>query len=126
MKAVRTAVVILVILCILIGIHSYIMNNMAKKIIAECDKIKLSAQDEDWESTLSRLDTIESIWKKHRTWAALTIDTEDIEQIEISLAQSRAFAEAKQLSGFVGEFVMFSKLIEHIPIHEGFHIEEIL
>ena len=72
------------------------------------------------------LDKVEKEWKKHRVWAALTISTEDIEQLEISLEQSKAFAKIEEKADFLGEFIMFSKLVEHIPHREGFHIEEVL
>ncbi len=126
MKVVWIAVAILVILCILLGVHSYIMSSMAKQIISECDAIKGLMSDENWTDILLRLKNIEKIWEKHRIWASATIESNDMEQIEISLAQSRAFAQSGQFSGFVGEFTMFAKLIEHIPVHEGFYPEEIL
>lgn len=126
MKVVWISLAILVGLCIFIGIHSYIMSNMADYILQECDQISVAMQTEDWDTIIPLIDKIESKWNKHRTWAALTISTDDIEQIEIALSQSRAYAEAHQMSGFVGEFVMFTKLVEHIPVHEGIELEEIL
>lgn len=126
MKVVWTAIAILVILCIFIGIHSYIMSNMAEKILTECEKISSVMKNEEWSVIIPSLERIEKEWKKHSSWAALTIRTADIEEIEISLSQSRAFAETQQISGFVGEFTMFTELVKHIPAHEGIHWEEIL
>lgn len=126
MKVVWIALAVLVVLCIFIGIHSYIMSSMAEDILTECRAIYDAMYIEDWNTIMPLLDKIKKMWESHRTWATLTIKTDDIEQIEISLAQSRAFAESKQISGFVGEFVMFTKLVGHIPTHEGIHWEEIL
>ncbi len=126
MKVFWTAVSIFVIICIFIGSHSYIMNHMGKSITEITHKIEKSAISEDWKTVLGLLDEAEKEWERHSVWAALTISTEDIEQLEISLEQAKKFAEIGQKADFFGEFVMFSKLVEHIPHREGFHIEEVL
>ncbi len=126
MKVVWIALAILLALCIFIVVHSYIMSSTANDILLKCAEISSRLPSEDWEAILEKLDKIEEIWEKHRTWAALTISTKDIEEIEVAFYQSLAYAEARQTSGFIGEFVMFTKLVEHIPTREGLHWEEIL
>lgn len=126
MKIIRLAAIALVVMCVFIGIHSFVMNRMGKSLAKRSDKVEMLAGQEDWAAVCLELDEITAEWKKYSTWAALTISTEDIEQLEISLAQSQAFAKLHQKSDFFGEFIMFSKLVEHIPHREGFHIEEIL
>ncbi len=126
MKAFISAIAIFTAICVFIGVHAFIMISLANDISAECEKVHTLANNDRWDETIRKLDRIRSIWDKKRTWAALTISTKDIEQIEISLTQSRAYAELKQKPDFFGEFIMFEKLLEHIPHQEGFHIEEIL
>ncbi len=126
MRVFWAAISIFVVICILIGSHSYIMNRMCNSITEKNRKIERLAFDEEWEKVLKLLDEVEAEWKKHSFWAALTISTEDIEQLEIALSQAKKFAEIKQKADFFGEFVMFSMLVEHIPHREGFNIEEIL
>ena len=126
MKVFRVAIVIFVVICIFIGSHSYIMPHLGKSIAGINQKIEKAAKGEEWEDVTSLLDKVEMEWKIHRVWAALTISTVDIEQLEISLEQSKAFAKIKEKADFLGEFIMFSKLVEHIPHREGFHIEEVL
>lgn len=126
MKAFISALTIFTTICIFIGIHAFIMVSLADDISEECKSIHTLADNDRWDETVEKLDYIRSIWDRRRTWASLTISTKDIEQIEISLTQSRAYAELKQKPDFFGEFIMFEKLVEHIPHQEGFHIEEIL
>ncbi len=126
MKAFISAIAIFVAICIFIGIHAFVMVSLAKDISAECELVHSFASESRWDEAIEKIDHIRSIWDKRRTWASLTISTEDIEQIEISLTQSRAYAELHQKPDFFGEFIMFEKLVEHIPHQEGFHIEEIL
>ena len=126
MKAFISAVAIFAAICIFIGIHAFVMVSLANDISAECDHVHAFASENHWDEAIKKIDHIRSLWDKKRIWASLTISTKDIEQIEISLTQSRAYAELHQKPDFFGEFIMFQKLVEHIPHQEGFHIEEIL
>ena len=126
MKAFISTIALLVAILTFIGIHTFTMLHLAEDIKAESDAVSRLAAADDWEGAIKKIDHIRSIWDKRRMWAALTISTNEIEQIEISLTQSRAYAELRQKPDFFGEFIMFSKLVEHIPHQEGFHIEEIL
>ncbi len=126
MKAFISAIAIFTAICLFIGIHAFIMVSLANDISAECKQVHSLANVDRWDETVKKIDLIRKLWDKRRTWASLTISTKEIEQIEISLTQSRAYAELKQKPDFFGEFIMFEKLVEHIPHQEGFHIEEIL
>lgn len=126
MKVLWVAIAIFVAFCIVIGAHSYVMGTMGKVMNEKNQEVVNVAFADDWQRVAKLLDDIEEEWDKYRIWAALTISTDDIEQLEISLSQAKAFARLEQKSDFFGEFIMFSKLVEHIPHREGFHIEEIL
>ena len=126
MKVFWITVAIFVIICILIGSHSYIMTHMGKSIADINTEVEKAAYNNDWNRVLSLLDDAEKEWERHSFWASFTISTEDIEQLEIALNQAKTFAKLEQRADFFGEFVMFSMLVEHIPHREGFHIEEIL
>ena len=126
MKIMRCAIAILIVMCTFIGVHGYIMNKMGISLAEKNDQIKIFALNDDWESTRELLKEVKNEWEKYSTWASLTISTEDIEQLEISLEQAEAFALLEAKSDFLGEFIMFSRLVDHIPHREGFHIEEIL
>lgn len=126
MKAFVIALCLLLLICIFVGIHSVIMFNLAEDINEQTQNITAYAQNNQWDKVVSGLDEIKSIWDKWRIWTSLTISTDEIEQIEISIKQSRTHAELKEKSDFFGEFTMFTMLLDHIPHHEGFHIEEIL
>ena len=102
------------------------MIKLSDNIKTECDIVSQLASKDDWDNAIKKIDLIRSIWDKRRMWASLTISTKEIEQIEISLTQSRTYAELHQKPDFFGEFIMFTKLVEHIPHQEGFHLEEIL
>lgn len=126
MKAFIIALVILLVIISFIVVHIQIMLNLSETISEKCELIRKHAKDKDWDSAIKEIKAIKKHWEKHRTWVALTISTAEIEQIEIALNQSHIYAELHQQSDFMGEFTMFTMLIEHIPHQEGFHIAEIL
>jgi len=126
MKALIISISLFIVICLFIGIHSYIMFSLSGDITKKCEETISLVNSEDWDGAVKKIDEIHSTWEKKRMWAALTISTHNIEEIEISLKQSRAFANLHQKADFFGEFTMFTMLIDHIPHQEGFHIEEIL
>lgn len=126
MRALIVAITIFLVICIFIGIHSYIMINLTKRISPICEETIGFASADQWDKVIKNIDQIQNFWDKKRLWASLTISTKNIEEIEISLKQSRVFAVLHEKSDFMGEFIMFSMLLDHIPHQEGFSIEEIL
>ncbi len=126
MKVFIAAIVLFVIICGFIGLHSYMMIDMSKNIGEICNRVNSYANAEKWEEVTGELNKIQEIWDRKRVWTSLTIETDNIEQIEIAFRQSKAYAKLREKSDFVGEFTMFTMLVNHIPHQEGFHIEEIL
>ncbi len=126
MKILWSAILIFLVICIFVGVHTFVMSRMGESLNEKNTQIKNLAEQDKWEEVEKKLIDVENEWESYSTWASLTISTDDIEQLEISLAQSKVFAKMKQKTNFFGEFIMFSKLVEHIPHKEGLHIEEIL
>ncbi len=126
MRVFAVSLVLLMVIVSFIGIHACVIRDMSEQISENCNEAELLALGEKWTDVVDELYEIRRIWNAHRMWASLTISTKDIEQIEISLAQSIKYAELGEKSDFAGEFTMFSMLIQHLPHQEGFHIEEIL
>ncbi len=118
--------IVFFVLLVLIVIHSLSMLHMGNNIKALADKTEELATAEKWEEAQETLKEIRKIWERKSLWTALTIETDELEQIEVSLRQSEKYAKLRDKGMFIGEFTMFSTLVEHIPHHEGFHIEEIL
>lgn len=126
MKAFIISLSLLLAICIFVGVHSYIMLKLSEDITQKCQETTKLANADQWQRVVEQIDKIDNIWNSRHMWASLTISTHEIEQIEISLMQSKEFARLGQKPDFFGEFTMFTMLIDHIPHQEGFHIEEIL
>lgn len=104
--------------CMAKGISDAVLN-IANDITEEYRK---SNKD----GVLEKLDAAEKIWEENRTWVHMSMSTNRIDEIEISLAQARAYCEAEAWEDFAGEFVMFCKLVEHIEKQEAFSWGELL
>lgn len=126
MKKFIAVLIIFFILTALIIFHSFIMHSFGKDAADICRSIEDSAKQDDWNEVLKDLKKLNDLWQKRRFWAALTIRTNVIEEIDISLKQSLSYAKIKAKPDFLGEFIMLQGLMEHIPHQEGLHIEEIL
>lgn len=126
MKKFITALILLAVILIFGGIHTWKISTLTTKIDALNSEISAALQNEDWKTAVSLLQEVKQNWDKNRLWVSVTIPTTEIEELEISLKQSLEYAALEDSSGFVGEFIMFRHLLEHLPHHEGFDIGEIL
>lgn len=126
MKKFITALILFAAILIFGCIHTWKITSMTNDIAALNTEIYNAAQQEDWQTAVTRLEEIQQSWDKNRLWISITISTTEIEELEISLKQSIEYAKRKDVSGFTGEFTMFRLLLNHLPHHEGFDVEEIL
>lgn len=126
MKKFIVILLVFVILTGLIAVHSIVMYRFGEDAKKLCEKIETDAENDNWDNVSKELKSLKKLWEKKRLWAALTIRTNVIEEIDTSLAQSESYAKIKQKPDFLGEFIMLRLLLEHIPHQEGLHIEEIL
>ncbi len=126
MKVVYAALIMLLVIGIFIGIHSFVMARLSSDLDAVCKNTERLAAAEDWTSVSDELEKAQEKWDKCRLWATLTISTNEIDKIEISLRQSMAFAKLKAKPDFFGEFTVFHMLINRIKLKEGIHLDEIL
>ncbi len=126
MNRVITALCILVLAAGFVGFHTYKVLDLDKDISEICDRVEDQFKREDWNGIQEGLRQLDSRWNESRFWSCLTIDTAEIEEIEISLQQSIRYAEIHSKEDFIGEFVMFRMKLGHLPHQEGFSIEELL
>ncbi len=126
MKVFWIAIVIFVVICIFIGIHSSLMATLSHKAEPHIKAIPALVNTNNWDGVKSEIEQIAKHWNKYRPWATLTISTKDIEQIEITLKKCLEFAEIEQKADFLGEYVNLEYILNYLPQREGFHINEIL
>ena len=126
MNRVICALCIIVLMVGFVGFHTYNILNLNRDIAEICDRVEKKFDENDWAGIQKELMNLQGRWDKSRFWASLTIDTAEIEEIEISLCQSMAYAEICAEADFIGEFIMFKMKLGHLPHQEGFSVEELL
>ena len=126
MRRVLAAIGIVLVCAIFVGVHAHKILKLNEETAEISDRVEESFAKEDWEGVKKGLKELEERWNQSRFWACLTIETNEIEEIEISLRQSMEYAEVSAKEDFIGEFTMLRMKIEHLPHQEGFSIEEFL
>lgn len=113
------------IICFII-IHSLVIVKLTKDIDQLADSVYTKVMDNNWREAEYDINEIEEKWNSRRLWTNLTIDTNKIEEIEISLRQSQKFIAEQEKADFIDKFTMFSNLIDQLPNQEGLSIENLL
>ncbi len=126
MNRVVAAICILVLCAGFVGVHTYKIVRLNKDTTALCEAVEADFKKEDWDGVSGNLQKLQKRWDKSRFWACLTIETREIEEIEISLKQSMEYAKVQGKADFIGEFTMFRMQLSHLPHQEGFSLEELL
>ena len=109
-----------------VAFHTHEVLALSQDLEEICSRVEDAYRRDDWESVRDNTQQLQERWDKSRFWASLTIETNQIEEIEISLKQSAAYAELQAKPDFIGEFIMFQTLSQHLPHQEGFDIKELL
>ena len=126
MSRMLTALVIFLLAGGFVAFHTHEVLALSRDTEEICSRIEEALNREDWDAVSQEVQSLNTRWDKSRFWAALTLDTAKIEEIEISLKQSEKYAELRAKPDFTGEFIMFRMLTEHLPHQEGFDIKELL
>lgn len=126
MKKFVIALCIMLAIIIFVTSHTVMIMGLSNDVSEISDRIDENYRAENWDEILEGLDELQERWDKSRLWACMTIKTKEIEEIEISLRQSKEYALSQAKDDFIGEFIMFRMLVEHLPHQEGFSIDEVL
>ena len=126
LKSLKTVICVLIIISLIISVHIYKIYNLVDTIEGLSDMVISEYEKGSWENVSENLDKIDEKWKKNRLWVCSTMSTKQIDEIEISLRQSKEYARLSAKEDFIGEFCMFRLCIEHIIMQEGITLNELL
>lgn len=89
------------------------------------DQIIDAIEDDNSEEIASKLDELRDEWDDVQTWAGLTVDAEELEEIDVSLLQCIAYAKTDSKDVFIGEYVYFHHLVQRLSHYETFSLDSI-
>ncbi len=126
MKRVFAAILVLVIIIVLSLINANKILTIAEEINSISKEVEFDYNIDNWNGVRENIDAIKKVWEKNHMWAYVTLSTDQIDEIEVSLEQSVAYSEVEAKEDFIGEFKMLCMLIEHLPKQETFSPGELL
>lgn len=126
MNRVIISSVIVALAASLIIFHFQKVNTLDKTVDSSYDTIMEAYHNDDYDKITDELNKLKQSWDDVQTWVGMTIDSAELEEIEISLQQCIHYAEIKDKEDFIGEFVLFNLLIKHLPFFEKMDLESLL
>jgi len=126
---VRIIPVLTFILLMLVGFGFWINHSLsgtADELGVKFSHIEQAVKQNDWPSAGKQISLAEKSWSKSKSWWAVIIDHQEIDQIEIAFSRIKSYIEAKNSGLSLGELAMLRHSIEHIPQKEAVSIENIL
>lgn len=126
MKRIVSVLIITAVMLGFIGIHLHKINSFEKEANEICERIYTEFYNESWDSVQTLMSQLDEVWYRNRLWASVTLKTDMIDEIEISLSQCTEYSKIAAKENFIGEFKMFCMLIEHLPKQEKASFGELL
>ncbi|MCI5892491.1 MAG: DUF4363 family protein [Clostridiales bacterium] len=126
MKRVIATLVMVLMAAIFIFVHRGKINELDRKVDESYSIIMTAAAEDDSEILKEQIKELQNAWNDVQNWVGMTIDAEVTEEIEISLSQCEQYAQIGAKEDFVGEFVLFSHMIKHLPYFENLSVESLL
>lgn len=124
MKNLIISLVLLGFLIVIVISHSVVMMKFGEKTEKLTHMIQSCAENEEWEKTRESLKNFEKIWNKMKKIAVLTLKTNVIDEIDISLNQCKAHAEIEEKTDFLNECIRLKQCIHSVVRQESLHFSE--
>lgn len=110
----------------LITVQRVKVNKLDETVEETGKAVSEAYEREDFETIRGRIDNLKTEWDKVQGWVGMTVDADILEDIDISIAQCGYYAEINDAEDFIGEFVMLSHMLEHLPYFESLSAESLL
>ncbi len=126
MKRVIITVIMLALAVGFIVYHNTVVSKLDERVDRTYDTVMSAFEREDYEKITAELESLEEEWDDAQSWIGMTLDTDMLEEIGISLRQSIEYAKIAAKEDFIGEFVMFNQCVKHLTYYERLSIESLL
>lgn len=126
MKRIAAVFVMIVLAVSLIAVQRAKVKELDIKIEEAGDVISEAFDDKNFETIRNEIGELKDEWDKVQGWIGITVDADILEDIDISISQCEYYAALDDAEDFVGEFVMLSHILEHLPYFENLSVESLL
>ena len=125
----RTLTTIFTIVVILLGgsfaSYQYIQST-SQTLGSQLATVEQSISTQAWDAAQKELNTTQQHWDKSKTWWAILLDHQEIDNIDISLKRLDKYIVTQNVSLSLGEVAVLELLIEHIADTEKLNFRNIL
>ena len=125
----KRIIIVLIALAIVVGvtmIHFHKIMEISHQTEALTARIYEEYDRENWEEIDKLMDGLHNVWYSNRLWASVTLRSNQIDEIEISLEQCIEYSKSVPRENFIGRFKMFCLMTEHLPAQKGVSLGELL
>ena len=99
MKRVIITLAMLVLAIGLIVFHNFKVSDLDERVGRVYDTVTEAFERDDYETIVRELESLKEEWDDAQTWIGMTIDTDELEEIDISLKQSASSSASIWPSG---------------------------
>ena len=125
----KTFIIAVVIAVILVGgglLFNFSIDGIADELMAECDKISLQIDEDNFDDATESISKIEEYIDKKKIVLASIINHENIDDIELCISELKGYAERKISSEAHVKCNRLRHLLEHLPANYTVTLENIL
>ncbi len=126
MKRVIITVIMLALAVGFIVYHNTVVSRLDERIDRTYETVIGAFEKEDFEKITAELESLQKEWDDAQSWIGMTLDTDMLEEIDISLKQSIEYSKIAAKEDFIGEFVMFNQCVKHLTYYERLSVESLM
>ncbi len=126
MKRVIITIVMMALAVGFIVYHNFKVSDLDDEVNNVYGTVIDAFENDDFDTIISELEELKGKWEDAQTWIGMTIDTDQLEEIDISLKQSIEYAKISAKEDFIGEYVMFNQCIKHLTYYERITPESLM
>lgn len=82
------------------------------------EQIITAIQEKNWELAGNEMDALSKNWHQYKKYAAFFLDTQTVNEADFSIARTRYYIEAKDLSNSTGELACLKEQLKFLHSNE--------
>ena len=125
----RTVSTIVIIVVLLLGgslTTSRYLQTTTLTLGAQLEAVEQSISTQKWEVAQKELNTAQQRWDKNKTWWAVLLDHQEINNIDISMNRLEKYIKTHDVSLSLGEVSALKFQVDHISDSEKLNLRNIL
>ena len=119
MKPLITIILITILIIAAGCITLYALNSESARLNGSLSLLEQDIENQDWKTAEKKLEEFHRRWDKISGIWSMLIDHNEIDSIELALAQLGSYVKSKEKTEALAQISALEKLIRHIPEKES-------